>query len=221
MVVSSLDKDFDDIFGTPRPQAQAADQDDTTPARPEKPGNSSFSVSSLEATNAGLLHEVAPASFTPPLANQLIIEAGRANYEVITAKIENILARDGLALDDLGERYERAWELFERGGWELRAGLDAPFRVDSQETSKRKKDRKGAGNLEYRVYCKELPGHREAGYANSCECYDHTHDQGGGGLAGYCKHVTLTLIVFLAAEIVKAERRRPGRGGDYETLGHS
>jgi hypothetical protein len=161
----------------------------------------------------------AGTGFVVPLTNMLIIDCGRRNHEVITASIEDVLLwRDGISLEDLGNRYEKAQQLFERGGW--KAPKDDPggaWLVDSQELATRRADRSGPGNLQYQVYCKGLPAHRELGYANNCFCYDSTneHGQGAGGkLGGWCKHQLVVMIAHFAAVILLAEwkkRQTPAR----------
>lgn len=147
-------------------------------------------------------------TFQPDEANKLLGEVARANNEVITAQLDDLLYHyAGLAVTDLGDketktglpkagRYDKAWQLFEAGRFKLPAAPGQPWLVDSQETTKRKAERTGAGNFEYQVFLNVHTGQRQ------CECYDHTNNG-----HGFCKHVLLVAIASYAAELLLDERK--------------
>jgi SWIM zinc finger len=127
-------------------------------------------------------------AFTPAPTATLITETAVNNYEPITGYVADVLDRSGLELTDVGDRYEKAWELVERASWTLPTDAEQPYRVDSQAAD--------AGRGEgYNVYI-GAAGHERT----QCECRDWQH-RAETTLDGYCKHTLAALIIYRASAL--------------------
>lgn len=151
---------------------------------------------SFEATRQDLIYkrdallaelDSRPA-FIPAPEVALITAMARDNYEPITAYVADVLDRSGLELTDVGDRYEKAWELVERASWELPTAAEQPYRVDSQTADA------GRGE-QYQIYL-GAAGHERT----QCECRDWQY-RAVETLDGYCKHTLAALIIYRASAI--------------------
>lgn len=132
---------------------------------------------------------------------RLIIEIARRYYEPITSKFADFLAvHYGVAPHQLGERYERAWDLVERGGWELRPGC---ILMDSHESGVPKAARQGVGNLKYTLNLRAIH-YAEADdphwQNHQCDCFDHT-GRAASECGGVCQHIAGGLVLYYAGMI--------------------
>lgn len=132
---------------------------------------------------------------------RLIIEVARRYYEPITSKLADFLAcHYGVAPHQLGERYERAWDLVERGGWELRPGC---ILIDSHESGVKASERQGVGNLKYTLNLRAIH-YAEADdphwQNHQCDCFDHT-GRAASECGGVCQHIAGGLVLYYASMI--------------------